>query len=203
VLQIISYFLRKLVSGGRHTVVLTPYVCLHKENTLNSWFIMWCLIHDLTLLCTIERSRGSSVSTVSDHGLDDRAIGVRSSAESNDFSCNLCVQTGSGAHPASCTMGTLTTRPHLVPRSWMSRSYTLSLPCAYIGVLWDWFTCCARDPRLVTDTQDQPILTLQHVVCPWYDIKNVILADSLCSRRAEVWGSDVFRWCPSVPHSHP
>jgi hypothetical protein len=23
-----------------------------------------------------------------------------------DFSCNLCVQTGSGAHPASSTMGT-------------------------------------------------------------------------------------------------
>jgi hypothetical protein len=23
-----------------------------------------------------------------------------------DFSSNLCVQTGSGAHPASCTMGT-------------------------------------------------------------------------------------------------
>jgi hypothetical protein len=24
----------------------------------------------------------------------------------NDFSSSLCVQTGSGAHPASCTMGT-------------------------------------------------------------------------------------------------
>jgi hypothetical protein len=49
-----------------------------------------------------------------------------------------CVQTGSGAHPASCTMGTggpfpgakrgrgvtLTTHPHLVPRSRMSRRYT-------------------------------------------------------------------------------
>jgi hypothetical protein len=52
------------------------------------------------------RSWGSSVSIVSDYGLDDRAIGVRSSAESRDFSFNLCVQTGSGAHPASCTMGT-------------------------------------------------------------------------------------------------
>jgi hypothetical protein len=27
-------------------------------------------------------------------------------AEAKDFSSNLCVQTGSGAHPASCTMGT-------------------------------------------------------------------------------------------------
>jgi hypothetical protein len=56
-----------------------------------------------------------------------------------DFSCNLCVQTSSGAHPASCTVGnggssppgikrgrgvTLTTHPHLVPRSRMSRSCT-------------------------------------------------------------------------------
>jgi hypothetical protein len=49
---------------------------------------------------------GSSVSIVSGYGLDDRAIGVRSPEGANDFSSNLCVQTGSGAHPASCTMGT-------------------------------------------------------------------------------------------------
>jgi hypothetical protein len=56
-------------------------------------------------------------------------------------SCSLYVQAGSGAHPASCTMGTgflspglkrgrgvtLTTHPHLVPRS-MSRSYTSKAP---------------------------------------------------------------------------
>jgi hypothetical protein len=51
-------------------------------------------------------SRVSSGSIVSDYGLDDRVIGVRSPAEAKDFSCNLCVQTGSGALPASCTMGT-------------------------------------------------------------------------------------------------
>jgi hypothetical protein len=43
---------------------------------------------------------------VSNYGLDDRAIGGRSSARAKDFSSNLCVQTGSGAHPASYTMGT-------------------------------------------------------------------------------------------------
>jgi hypothetical protein len=48
---------------------------------------------------------GSSVS-MSDYGLNDRAIGVRSPAGAKDFSSILCVQTGSGAHPASCTMGT-------------------------------------------------------------------------------------------------
>jgi hypothetical protein len=51
-------------------------------------------------------SRGSSGSIVSDYGLDDRAIGVRSPAGAEDFSSNLCDQTGSGAHPASCTTGT-------------------------------------------------------------------------------------------------
>jgi hypothetical protein len=50
-------------------------------------------------------SRVSSGSIVSDYGLDDRAIGVRSPAGAKDFSSILCVQTGSGAHPASCTMG--------------------------------------------------------------------------------------------------
>jgi hypothetical protein len=43
---------------------------------------------------------------VSDYGLDDRAIGVRSPAGTKDFSSNLCVQTDSEAHPVSCTMGT-------------------------------------------------------------------------------------------------
>jgi hypothetical protein len=43
---------------------------------------------------------------VSDYGLDDRAIGVRFPAGAKDFSCSLCVQTGSGAHPASCPIGT-------------------------------------------------------------------------------------------------
>jgi hypothetical protein len=55
---------------------------------------------------THTRSRVSSDSIVSDYGLGDRAIGVRFPAETKDFSCSLCVQTGSGAHPASCPMRT-------------------------------------------------------------------------------------------------
>jgi hypothetical protein len=51
--------------------------------------------------------QGSSGSVVSDYGLNDWAIGVRSPAEAKEeFSSNLCVQTGSEAHPASGTMGT-------------------------------------------------------------------------------------------------
>jgi hypothetical protein len=49
---------------------------------------------------------GSSVGIVSGYGLDDRAIEVRFPAKEKDFSSILCVQTGSGAHPAYCTMGT-------------------------------------------------------------------------------------------------
>jgi hypothetical protein len=46
------------------------------------------------------------MSIVSDYRLDDRAIGVRSPAGAKDFSSSFCVQTGSGAHPASCPVGT-------------------------------------------------------------------------------------------------
>jgi hypothetical protein len=60
----------------------------------------------LTQQPVFDRSRVSSGSIVSDYGLDDRAIGVRSPAGAKDISSDLCVQTGSGAHPASCTMGT-------------------------------------------------------------------------------------------------
>jgi hypothetical protein len=43
----------------------------------------------------------NSGSIVSDYGLDDRAIRVRSPT-----GAILCVQTGSGVHPTSCKMGT-------------------------------------------------------------------------------------------------
>jgi hypothetical protein len=70
--------------------------------------------------------------------MDDRANEVLSPAEAKDFYCSLCVQTSSGAHPVSCTVGTggpfrvPKARPgrdadhhlHLVQGSGMSRSYT-------------------------------------------------------------------------------
>jgi hypothetical protein len=93
------------------------------------------------MVCHLQPSRGSSVSTVSDYGLDGRG---RSPTEAEDFSSSLCVQTGSGAHPASYTMGTggcyprvkhgrgvmLTTHPLLSPRLRKCRSYTSSHPKA-------------------------------------------------------------------------
>jgi hypothetical protein len=57
-----------------------------------------CVVHEM--------NRSSSVSIVSDYGLDDRAIEVRSSKEAEDFSSSPYVQTGSGAHPASYPIGT-------------------------------------------------------------------------------------------------
>jgi hypothetical protein len=76
------------------------------------------------------RSRGSSVSILSNYGLDDQAVEVRSPAEARDFF--LCVHTGSGAHSSILYNGnrdilspgvkrgrgvTLAIHPHLVPRS--------------------------------------------------------------------------------------
>jgi hypothetical protein len=55
---------------------------------------------------SFEMSRGSSVTVVSDYRLDDLAIRVRSLVEAKDFFSSLCVQTSSGAHPASFLIGT-------------------------------------------------------------------------------------------------
>jgi hypothetical protein len=50
-----------------------------------------------------ERGPGSSASIVSGYGLDDR---FDPRQRRKDFSSSLYVQTGSGDHPVSCTMGT-------------------------------------------------------------------------------------------------
>jgi hypothetical protein len=100
-------------------------------------------------------SRRSSISIMSDYGLDDRAIGVRSPAEAADFSPDLCVQTGSGAHPASYPLGPVDPfpggnagsgrdadhSPHVMPKSRMSRSCTspqqsASMACSRRDVLY-------------------------------------------------------------------
>jgi hypothetical protein len=62
--------------------------------------------HSLRVIISNLWSRCSSGSIVSDYGLDDQTIEVRSPTEPEDFSSSPCVQTGSGAHPASYPMGT-------------------------------------------------------------------------------------------------
>jgi len=81
-----------------------------------------------------------AVSIVSGYGLDGQAIEVRSLAGAKDFSSSLCpdwfwgpVQWEPGVLSPGVKHGrgmTLTTHPHLVLRSRMSRSYTSSPPCA-------------------------------------------------------------------------
>jgi hypothetical protein len=84
---------------------------------------------------------------VSGYGLDDPTIKVRSPAVRKDFSSSICVQTGSGAHPASCTMRTegplpgakarqgrdADHSPPSVPRSRMSGIYTPLPPIALVA----------------------------------------------------------------------
>jgi hypothetical protein len=84
----------------------------------------------------------------------DWTTGAWTPAEAKDFSSSLCVQTISGAHPASYPMGIggpfpggktrlgcgADDSPPLVPRSWMSRSCTSSSPCPSVGMLGDRFT---------------------------------------------------------------
>jgi hypothetical protein len=93
-------------------------------------------IHIYTLRCTVCVSRGSSVSIVSDCGLGDRTIEVRSPVEAKDFPLASVSRPALGPTqppvqwiPAVLSPGvkrgrdvTQTTHPHLVPRSRMSRS---------------------------------------------------------------------------------
>jgi hypothetical protein len=84
----------------------------------------------ITYVYTVTRSRVSSGSIVSDYGLDDRAIGVRSPAGAEDFSSSLCpdqlwgppslLYNGYGVLSSGVKRGRgvmLTTQSHLVPRS--------------------------------------------------------------------------------------
>jgi hypothetical protein len=55
---------------------------------------------------TVWKSRDISVGIALGYGLKDRGSRVRFPAGAGNFSLHHCVQNGSGAHPASCPMGT-------------------------------------------------------------------------------------------------
>jgi hypothetical protein len=97
----------------------------------------------LTTLYIMMHGLVSSVGIATDYRLDSPGI---ESQCGRDF---LPIQTGPGAHPASCTMGTrsfpgvksgrgmkLTTHPLLVPRSWKSTAIPLPLPGSVMGLLY-------------------------------------------------------------------
>jgi hypothetical protein len=87
------------------------------------------------------------------YGLVDRAIQVTSPVGATIFVSNLVSPDRLWGPPSLLSNGyrgpfsgekrgrdvTLTTHPHPVPRSWMSRSYISSPSCASINVLWDCF----------------------------------------------------------------
>jgi hypothetical protein len=63
------------------------------------------IVSNTNMIFTDAGSRSSSITTVSDYGLEDLAIGFRFPAEAKDFTSNLRVHTSSGAHQASCSVG--------------------------------------------------------------------------------------------------
>jgi hypothetical protein len=107
-------------------------------------FLWWNINYKLYIL---KREQGSSVSIVSGYGWTTGRSRFDHRQRRKNFFSSLCVQTRSWAHPASCTMGTgspfpgvkarpgreADRSPHLVPRSWMSRSYTSSSPSAFMA----------------------------------------------------------------------
>jgi hypothetical protein len=107
-----------------------------------AWQCLWIVtvLSNLSFLCCQPRCYivshncvlGAGIAqSVSDYGLDDRAIGVRSPAEAKD----LCQMDTGGPFPG-CKA-----RPwrdadhslHLVPRSRISRSYTASSPSTFMA----------------------------------------------------------------------
>jgi hypothetical protein len=111
------------------------------EGRIDSWYIncMLVITNILRMMVTDWKTRRSRFDPLQ---------------RRKDFSSSLCVQTGSEAHPVSCTMGTggpfpegkarpgrdADHPPYLVSRSRMSRNHTSSPPKRFHGVLWDSFS---------------------------------------------------------------
>jgi hypothetical protein len=93
----------------RHRVSLSmssgPHNSAYEDDSL-LWYCTSVTVVQLIWDYTAQWRTGVAVSIASGYGLDNQAIEARSLAVARDFSSSLCVQTGSGAHPASCPVGT-------------------------------------------------------------------------------------------------
>jgi hypothetical protein len=87
-------------------------------------------------------SLSSSVGTVPGYRLEDRAIEVQSRQWQNDINSSLCVQTVSGAHPASCTMGTGGPFPGGKSRPGCDADYSLFTVCVLANVPFAYVCVC-------------------------------------------------------------
>jgi hypothetical protein len=100
---VISWFILKI-----EVTYLVPFTSmLYLFFSFDSFYItnFQTIANYIVIHTIINKSRSSSGSIVSDYGLDDWAVEVRSPT-GTEFSSSPCVQTGSGAHPASYPMGT-------------------------------------------------------------------------------------------------
>jgi hypothetical protein len=87
-------FLHIITSVDLHSDIYLLPIYINRCWQLIIWSLCW--VHNTDLGCSFS-------SVVSDYGL---GTGIRSPTEAEDFASTICIQTGSGAHPASCTMGT-------------------------------------------------------------------------------------------------
>jgi hypothetical protein len=79
----------------------------------------YCIIQEINIGVNIlsQREPGSSVSVVSGYGLDKPGdLGSIPGRGERIFPLSSCVQTGSGAHLAPCTMGTRASSPRAKAR---------------------------------------------------------------------------------------
>jgi hypothetical protein len=121
-----------------------PYILRDVVLTSKMWikYIIYVFKNDMGQCMKTNVSQGSSVSIVSGYGLDDRAVEIRFLAEASVSRLALGptqppVQWVPGVLSPGLKRGrgvTLTTHPHPVPRSKMSRSYTSSPPKRLRGV---------------------------------------------------------------------
>jgi hypothetical protein len=92
------------------------FLHIHARNSEISYDVQWNInlylplvfqpIEGLEITKLRDSEPGSSVSIVPGYGLDDRVIEFCPRKRRKDFFSSLCVQTGSGAHRASCPMDT-------------------------------------------------------------------------------------------------
>jgi hypothetical protein len=133
--------------------------------------------HQFSLLIHIwQGSRGSSVSIVSGYGLDDR--GLIPGRGKGFFSVTSESKPAIGAQPVSCSMFTgvlspglnrdrgvtVTTHPHLVPKSWINRNLQHLSPCASISVLWDCLPFCINLTKIINSVSGH---CKQCISCNW------------------------------------
>jgi hypothetical protein len=147
---IIIFSVRMLHSRHAKRYSIDDWVCQHAERFKKHWCVVYCYIyrkwaHDVW---------AGQLSIVSGYWLDDRAIEIWYPVEAKGFFLLSCVSRpalGSTQPPVQWVPGvlspglkrgrgvTLTTQPHLVPRSRMSRSYTPLPPSAFVAYSWTAF----------------------------------------------------------------